>query len=128
MLSAYWGDPVGYQHQEKKGISKILKRFNVWFDHQADRYGNVIAWALHHRKWMTAIAVLTFIAALVLQFTVGTWMVARHSRFGGLLRNPMVWSTLLGFAFALTHPPIPDWLMPCGVAASKRICGLHSPT
>jgi HAE1 family hydrophobic/amphiphilic exporter-1 len=31
----------------------------------------VIAWALHHRKWMTAIAIVTFIGALVLQFTVG---------------------------------------------------------
>ena len=71
MLSAYWGDPVGYAHQEKKGISKVLKRFNEWFDHQADRYGNVIAWALHHRKWMTGIAVLTFIGALILQATVG---------------------------------------------------------
>ncbi|MGE5615978.1 MAG: efflux RND transporter permease subunit, partial [Bacillota bacterium] len=71
MLSAYWGDPVGYAHQEKKGISKALKRFNEWFDHQADQYGNVIAWALHHRRWMTLIAVLTFFGALALQFTVG---------------------------------------------------------
>jgi HAE1 family hydrophobic/amphiphilic exporter-1 len=71
MLSAYWGDPVGYRHEEKKGISRWLKEFNAWFDRQSDRYGNVIAWALHHRKWMTAIAVLTFVAAIVLQFTVG---------------------------------------------------------
>jgi len=71
MLSAYWGDPVGYRHQEKKGISKWLHQFNDWFDHQADRYGNVIAWALHHRKWMVAIAVVTFVGALVLQATIG---------------------------------------------------------
>ncbi|HUQ28433.1 MAG TPA: efflux RND transporter permease subunit, partial [Usitatibacter sp.] len=32
---------------------------------------NVIAWALHHRKWMTAIAIVTFILALVLQGTIG---------------------------------------------------------
>src|SRR3984893_3445260 len=70
MLSAYWGDPVGYAREEKRGVSKALKKFNVWFDHQADRYGNVIAWALHHRKWMTAIAVVTFVLALVLQATV----------------------------------------------------------
>src|SRR6476661_3086998 len=71
MISAYWGDPVGYRHQEKKGISKWLHRFNDWFDHQADRYGNVIAWALHHRKWMMAIALVSFIGALVLQGTIG---------------------------------------------------------
>jgi HAE1 family hydrophobic/amphiphilic exporter-1 len=71
MLSAYWGDPVGYAHQEKKGISGVLKKFNLWFDHQADRYGDVIAWALHHRKWMVAIAVVTFVVAIALQLTVG---------------------------------------------------------
>ena len=67
MLSAYWGDPVGYQQRPKKGISLLLSRFNKWFDHQADRYGNVIAWALHHRKWMWLIAGASFVAALGLQ-------------------------------------------------------------
>ncbi|HEX4943839.1 MAG TPA: efflux RND transporter permease subunit [Usitatibacteraceae bacterium] len=71
MLSAYWGDPVGYQQQEKKGFRKTLARFNAWFDHQADRYGNVIAWALHHRRSMTLIAALSLAVALGLQATVG---------------------------------------------------------
>ncbi len=71
MLSAYWGDPVGYQQQEKKGVRLWLSRFNAWFDHQADRYGNVIAWALHHRRWMTFIAVASLVGALALQATVG---------------------------------------------------------
>ncbi|MFN7695860.1 MAG: efflux RND transporter permease subunit [Burkholderiales bacterium] len=67
MLSAYWGDPPGYHHQKKKGISLLLKRFNDWFDHQADRYGNVIAWALHHRRWMAVMAFATFVGAIALQ-------------------------------------------------------------
>jgi len=71
MLSAYWGDPPGYQHGERKGLARYLKRFNAWFDEQANRYGNVIAWALHHRKWMTAIAVLSLVAAVALQWKVG---------------------------------------------------------
>jgi HAE1 family hydrophobic/amphiphilic exporter-1 len=71
MLSAYWGDPVGYREQEKRGIRLALSKFNEWFDHQADRYGNVIAWALHHRKYMAGIAVFAFVGALVLQVTVG---------------------------------------------------------
>jgi HAE1 family hydrophobic/amphiphilic exporter-1 len=37
---------------QARGISRVLARFNTWFDHQADRYGQVIAWALHHRRWM----------------------------------------------------------------------------
>ena len=71
MLSAYWGDPVGYREKPKRGLSKILGAFNQWFDHQANRYGHVIVWALHHRKWMALIAVLSFAGALALQFTIG---------------------------------------------------------
>jgi HAE1 family hydrophobic/amphiphilic exporter-1 len=71
MLSAYWGDPVGYRQQEKRGWRLWLSHFNDWFDRQADRYGNVIAWALHHRRWMAAIAVAALVGALVLQVTVG---------------------------------------------------------
>jgi HAE1 family hydrophobic/amphiphilic exporter-1 len=50
MLSAYWGDPPDHATAEKRGISKYLQRFNVWFDHQADRYSRIIDWALHHRR------------------------------------------------------------------------------
>ncbi len=71
MLSAYWGDPPGHHLLPKKGISLWLQRFNVWFDHQADRYGNGIAWALHHRRWMAAIAVLSLVAAIGLQWKFG---------------------------------------------------------
>ena len=71
MLSAYWGDPPGYAHSERRGLGKYLQQFNRWFDHQADRYGRVISWALHHRKWMAGIAVLTLALALVLQATIG---------------------------------------------------------
>jgi HAE1 family hydrophobic/amphiphilic exporter-1 len=71
MLSAYWGDPPGYAHRPRKYLSAWLSKFNTWFDHQADRYGNVIAWALHHRKSMAAISVASFVLAIALQATVG---------------------------------------------------------
>jgi len=71
MLSAFWGDPPGHHLAPKKGISKWLQRFNEWFDHQADRYGNVIAWALHHRIWMAIFAVMSFVLAIFLQMTFG---------------------------------------------------------
>lgn len=71
MLSAYWGDPPDHHTAPKKGLERVLARFNDWFDHQADRYGNVIAWALHHRRWMAAIAVLSLVASIALQATVG---------------------------------------------------------
>ena len=71
MLSAYWGDPPDHHLQPKTGLSLKLKQFNDWFDHQADRYGNVIAWALHHRRWMIAFAIVSFFAAIFLQFKFG---------------------------------------------------------
>jgi len=71
MLSAYWGDPPDHGRAPKRGISRLLERFNNWFDHQADRYGAVIAWALHHRRWMTAFAALSFVGALALQAKFG---------------------------------------------------------
>jgi len=67
MLSAYWGDPPDHHTAPKKGLGKILARFNDWFDHQSDRYGHVIAWALHHRRWMGTIALVSLITALGLQ-------------------------------------------------------------
>ena len=71
MLSAYWGDPPGHHLQPKRGISKLLARFNTWFDHQADRYGRIIAWALHHRRWMVVFAVATLAGAMFLQNKFG---------------------------------------------------------
>ena len=71
MLSAYWGDPPGEHLKPKTGISLKLQQFNAWFDHQADRYGDVIAWALHHRRGMSTFAVLSFFAAIFLQYQFG---------------------------------------------------------
>ena len=71
MLSAYWGDPVDLHTAPRKGIGLVLQRFNDWFDHQADRYGRVIAWALHHRWRMGWAAFLSFVLAIVLQGALG---------------------------------------------------------
>lgn len=85
MLSAYWGDPPDHAHAPKKGLSLVLQRFNTWFDHQADRYGRVIAWALHHRKWMGFIAFASFAGAILL-----------HSFFGGSSFMPKSdWGTIM---------------------------------
>jgi HAE1 family hydrophobic/amphiphilic exporter-1 len=71
MLSAYWGDPPGQHDAPRRGISRVLSRFNTWFDHQADRYGRIIAWALHHRRWMFLFAVASFVGAVGLHATFG---------------------------------------------------------
>lgn len=71
MMSAFWGDPPGHHHAPKRGLEKYLAKFNTWFDHQADRYGNVIAWALHHRRSMAVIALLSLAAAIGLHMWKG---------------------------------------------------------
>ena len=71
MLSAYWGDPVGFHEQPRTGVGRLLQRFNVWFDHQADRYGRVIAWALHHRRWMAVFALASLVGAVSLHMKYG---------------------------------------------------------
>ncbi|MFN4290065.1 MAG: efflux RND transporter permease subunit [Permianibacter sp.] len=82
MLSAYWGDPIDHHQKPKRGISRVLERFNHWFDHQADRYTKVIQWALKHRKAMTLIAVSSFVAAIWLQLSFGGMSFLPKSDFG----------------------------------------------
>jgi len=62
--------------------------------------------------------VALFTISNLLQFTLGVWILDHHARFGNLLRNPIVVATVLGFAFAIAHPPLPEWLM-----VSIRIVG-----
>jgi HAE1 family hydrophobic/amphiphilic exporter-1 len=71
MLSAYWADPQVEEGQRRGLISRVLTRFNLWFDRQADNYKRVIAWALDHRLAMVLLAVGSFIGALMLQGAFG---------------------------------------------------------
>ena len=54
--------------------------------------------------------VALFTISNLLQFTLGIWMVDHRARLRSVVRNPIVIATVLGFAFALTHPPLPGWL------------------
>jgi malate permease and related proteins len=54
--------------------------------------------------------VALFTISNLLHFTLGVWIIDHHARFRNLLRNPMVIATVAGFAFAIVHPPLPEWL------------------
>jgi hydrophobe/amphiphile efflux-1 (HAE1) family protein len=115
MLSAYWGDPVDHHTAPKKGISKVLGRFNDWFDHQAERYGNLIAWALHHRFWMVLIAFLAFAGAIGIQIKWGEFGFFPKSDVGFVMievRTPpsssLEYSRLKMEAAAATARSIPE--------------------
>jgi HAE1 family hydrophobic/amphiphilic exporter-1 len=72
MLSAYWPDPQIESHERRNPIARVLERFNRWFDRMADRYKDVIGWALDHRLAMVLLAVGTFMAAIAM---IGTGIV-----------------------------------------------------
>jgi malate permease and related proteins len=55
--------------------------------------------------------VALFTISNLLQFTIGVHIVNRHAAFWPMLRNPMVIATFVGFAFAIVHPSLPEWLM-----------------
>ena len=55
--------------------------------------------------------VALFTISNLLHFTVGVWIIDHHAKFWTMLKSPMVVATFVGFAFALLHPPMPDWLM-----------------
>ena len=55
--------------------------------------------------------VALFTISNLLHFTVGVHIVNRQAAVWPILKNPMVIATFVGFAFAILHPPMPDWLM-----------------
>jgi HAE1 family hydrophobic/amphiphilic exporter-1 len=67
MLSAFWPDPPTPM-ERRPWISRLLGRFNRWFDHRAEAYKGVVAWALDHRAAMIGLALATFVGALALPY------------------------------------------------------------
>jgi HAE1 family hydrophobic/amphiphilic exporter-1 len=65
MLSAYWPDPH-VAEDKKSWITRVLDRFNSWFNRRAVGYKKVIAWALDHRWTVAALSTATFIFALMM--------------------------------------------------------------
>ncbi len=70
MLSAYWPDPHREEH-EKSWITKQLDKFDRWFHRMTEHYARVVAWALDHRWSMVALAVASFVGAMMLQSAFG---------------------------------------------------------
>ncbi len=63
MMSAYWPEP---HVTKKRWLTRMLDRFNAWFDRQAVRYQGIIGWTLDH-PWVTVgIAAITLVAALAM--------------------------------------------------------------
>jgi hydrophobic/amphiphilic exporter-1 (mainly G- bacteria), HAE1 family len=66
MLSSRWHDPAIALKGRRKGLAKLLDRFNDRFDAGADSYKKAISWALKHRKSVLGLAFASFVAGIVI--------------------------------------------------------------
>jgi HAE1 family hydrophobic/amphiphilic exporter-1 len=65
MLSSRWHDPAIAARGKRRGLGKILERFNSGFERVAEGYRRVIGWALDHRKTVLGLALSAFAAGLL---------------------------------------------------------------
>ena len=71
--------------------------------------GLPLAYLSFGQPGLSAMVTLFAISNLA-HFTLGVHIVNRNATLWPLLRSPMVIATFLGFAFAVLHPPLPEWL------------------
>jgi len=71
--------------------------------------GLPLAYLSFGQQGLSAMVTLFTISNLA-HFTLGVHIVKRDAALWPILRSPMVVATFLGFAFALLHPPMPEWL------------------
>jgi HAE1 family hydrophobic/amphiphilic exporter-1 len=66
MLSSRWYDPDAEGRERRGIVGRVLARFNEGFARLSVRYRGAIRWALRHRGLTSAIAAVSFVAALAL--------------------------------------------------------------
>ncbi|MET0217499.1 MAG: efflux RND transporter permease subunit [Burkholderiales bacterium] len=72
MLSSVWADPDAEGHPSRTRIGRLL----AWGGHLLDRLGpgyeRLLAWALHHRRTVIAIALASFLGSFLLVPYIGS--------------------------------------------------------
>lgn len=80
MLSSRWKDPSIHNHGQRRGIARLLERFNDWFEVSADKYRAAISWALSHRKSIVAMAVAAFVSGIMIFGTLESSFMAQYDK------------------------------------------------
>ncbi|MGE4319214.1 MAG: efflux RND transporter permease subunit [Deferribacterales bacterium] len=79
MLSSRWHDPsIG--KKDRKGLAKLIHKFNIMFDNLGDSYKSVVRWALTHRKTIVAITTAAFVIGLFLFGTLQSAFVEQYDK------------------------------------------------
>jgi hydrophobe/amphiphile efflux-1 (HAE1) family protein len=95
MLSSVWRDPPGSRFRRAPWLGRFMDRVEAFIEWLHRVYGDVLEWALAHRKSVVAIAVATFGASFGLVPLVGTEFIPEADEgFLSLRLNTPVGSSL----------------------------------
>ena len=91
MLSAWWGvEPHVAGSGHGNVLTRVIARFNAWFDRQSRYYQRIIEWALNHRKLTLGIAAASLVGAFLLFPLIGGGFLptSDQSQFSVLFETP----------------------------------------
>ena len=95
MLSSVWPDPPEKRFARAPWLGRIMDRVERGIEGMHRLYGDVLAWALGHRKSVLAIALVTFLASFAIVPLVGTEFIPEVDQgFISLRLNTPVGSSL----------------------------------
>ncbi|MGE5103393.1 MAG: efflux RND transporter permease subunit, partial [Betaproteobacteria bacterium] len=95
MLSSVWPDPAATRFARLPWLRRVMRRVEQAIDAVHRIYGDVLAWALSHRKSVLAIAFCTFVASFLVVPLVGTEFIPEADQgFISLRLNTPVGSSL----------------------------------
>ena len=95
MLSAVWHDPAGSRFARVPWLGRVMEKVEQGIEWLHALYGEILEWALGHRKSVIAIAVVTFLASFAIVPLVGTEFVPQADEgFISLRLNTPVGSSL----------------------------------
>ena len=80
MLSAVWHDPPGTRFKRMPWLGRMLDRVEVGIEWVHMLYGQILEWALTHRKSVLLIALVSLVASFALVPLIGTEFVPQSDR------------------------------------------------
>jgi len=95
MLSSLWRDPPGNRYKRMPWMGRFMDRVERFIEWMHELYGEILEWALTHRKSVLAISLVAFAGAFGLVPLIGTEFVPQSDQgFISLRLNTPVGSSL----------------------------------
>jgi len=95
MLSSVWHDPPGDRYKRFPWMGRFMDRVERGIEWMHELYGEILEWALRHRKTVLAVSFLAFAGSFALVPLIGTEFVPQQDQgFISLRLNTAVGSSL----------------------------------